>query len=436
MNLPTFLRLLRRGGQHRRLPEPVGSRRSENRGLRVFLLSPSSPASRPRSARTAASYHHSPLTYGRRAAHWPHLFELVEQQAGRVPAAVEKCLAGPGGSETAPGRAVAASDLHRRRDRASGSSAGIALDALPSRYCTAAGGRRHARQPERHGVAEEDLRDTTGRRSRGCRGGGSPAARARATSRSRSWRSTSMNRGAGICALARDDTRPRARLRSRSSSKRWSLESLEGDRLEEARRNDPIGVDVVAAQRQRGAADRRRSRSTANWRPPIAATARTSTTSPAIAAAATIAGLISSVRPVGLPCRPLKLRFDEEAQTSRPFEPVGVHRQAHRAAGAAPLEAGVHEHAVETFAFRRGADGLRSRHDQRLARAARRAGRGRCAAASRRSDSRPLVHEPMNATSMRVPRMALAGAEAHERQRFGVGVARQPLRRPPPTGRG
>ena len=73
----------------------------------------------------------------------------------------------------------------------------------------------------------------------------------------------------------------------------------------------------------------------------VAASCRTSTTSPATAAAATIAGLISSVRPVGLPWRPLKLRFDDDAQTCAALEPVGVHRQAHRAAGAAPLEAGV-----------------------------------------------------------------------------------------------
>ena len=45
---------------------------------------------------------------------------------------------------------------------------------------------------------------------------------------------------------------------------------------------------------------------------------RTSTTSPAMAAAATIAGLINSVRPVGLPWRPLKLRLEDEAQISRP----------------------------------------------------------------------------------------------------------------------
>jgi hypothetical protein len=42
---------------------------------------------------------------------------------------------------------------------------------------------------------------------------------------------------------------------------------------------------------------------------------RASVTSPVIAAAATINGLISIVRPVGLPWRPLKLRFDELAQS-------------------------------------------------------------------------------------------------------------------------
>ncbi len=47
-------------------------------------------------------------------------------------------------------------------------------------------------------------------------------------------------------------------------------------------------------------------------------TFRTSVTCPASAAATTIAGLISNVRPVGEPCRPLKLRFEDDAQISRP----------------------------------------------------------------------------------------------------------------------
>ena len=45
---------------------------------------------------------------------------------------------------------------------------------------------------------------------------------------------------------------------------------------------------------------------------------RTSLTQPLTAAAATMAGLINNVRPVGLPWRPLKLRLLELAQISRP----------------------------------------------------------------------------------------------------------------------
>ncbi len=86
------------------------------------------------------------------------------------------------------------------------------------------------------------------------------------------------------------------------------LEPLEADALQESRRHDPVGVDVVAAQREGAAADRRdRSHQSTS--------SRTSVTAPSTAAAATIAGLISNVRPVGLPCRPLKLRFDEAAHT-------------------------------------------------------------------------------------------------------------------------
>src|SRR5438874_593045 len=92
------------------------------------------------------------------------------------------------------------------------------------------------------------------------------------------------------------------------------LEAFKRHDLQKPRGHDAVGVDVVAAQRHAvsgGVND-----------PVHAGTAssisRTSATSPAIAAAATIAGDISNVRPVGLPCRPLKLRFDEDAQTCRP----------------------------------------------------------------------------------------------------------------------
>src|SRR5207247_1013928 len=45
----------------------------------------------------------------------------------------------------------------------------------------------------------------------------------------------------------------------------------------------------------------------------------TSVTTPVIAAAATIAGLMSNVRPVGLPCRPMKFRLLDDALISRPW---------------------------------------------------------------------------------------------------------------------
>src|SRR6185436_14990966 len=89
---------------------------------------------------------------------------------------------------------------------------------------------------------------------------------------------------------------------------------FERDDLEKPGRHDPVGVDVVAPKRH-PMPGRVRDLVHAGTASSIS---RTSHTSPAIAAAATIAGDISSVRPVGLPWRPLKLRLDEDAQTCRP----------------------------------------------------------------------------------------------------------------------
>src|SRR5260370_2113206 len=92
--------------------------------------------------------------------------------------------------------------------------------------------------------------------------------------------------------------------------------ALERDGLQEARGDDAVGVDVVAGQGDAaprhlaalevGRAHRRIS--------------LTSATAPVIAAAATMAGLIRRVRPVGLPWRPLKLRLLDEALISRPSD--------------------------------------------------------------------------------------------------------------------
>src|SRR5262245_55186290 len=85
------------------------------------------------------------------------------------------------------------------------------------------------------------------------------------------------------------------------------LHPVECNRAQETRRDDAVRVDIVAAHGYSAAGDLRNALHQAS--------SLTSVTSPARAAAATIAGLMSSVRPVGLPCRPLKFRLDEAAHT-------------------------------------------------------------------------------------------------------------------------
>src|SRR5664280_3779826 len=107
-------------------------------------------------------------------------------------------------------------------------------------------------------------------------------------------------------------------------------------------------------------------------------------------------------RPVGLPCRPLKLRFDEDAHTCRPsrlsgFIPRHIEQTAPRHSKPAsrkiasrPSFSAAARTAFEpgtTSAFTCGAT-LRP-FTTRLA--------------SRRSDSLPFVQDPMNATSIFVP---------------------------------
>jgi len=73
-------------------------------------------------------------------------------------------------------------------------------------------------------------------------------------------------------------------------------ETGEGDGLQEARRNHAVGVDVVPVERKAAPHDLPAPEIGAHRRISL-----TSATAPAMAAAATMAGLIRSVRPVGLP---------------------------------------------------------------------------------------------------------------------------------------
>ena len=74
------------------------------------------------------------------------------------------------------------------------------------------------------------------------------------------------------------------------------FEPFERDGDEKSRRHDAVGIDVVASQCETATGECFNLHAGTP-----SSISRTSTTSPAIAAAATIAGLISSVRPVGLP---------------------------------------------------------------------------------------------------------------------------------------
>src|SRR3989442_14707842 len=88
---------------------------------------------------------------------------------------------------------------------------------------------------------------------------------------------------------------------------------LERHFLEEARGDDAVGVDVVAGDGD-AAAGQARARVVGGHR----RISLTSATAPVMAAAATMAGLMSSVRPVGLPWRPMKFRLLDDALISRP----------------------------------------------------------------------------------------------------------------------
>ena len=81
-------------------------------------------------------------------------------------------------------------------------------------------------------------------------------------------------------------------------------------------------------------------------------------------------------------------------------EDVGVHAEAHRAAGEAPLEPCVEEDLVETLRLRLPPHLRRARDDERGDARVDRAGRATIAAAARRSSMREFVHEPMKTRSI------------------------------------
>src|SRR5581483_5063372 len=132
------------------------------------------------------------------------------------------------------------------------------------------------------------------------------------------------------------------------------------------------------------------------------------TTLPLSAAAATIAGLISSVRPPGLPCRPMKLRLDDDAQISRPCSRSGfIARHIEQPASRHSKPAAVKILCSPSFS----ASVLTSADPGTTSARIPGATLFPCAifAAARRSLNRELVHEPTNATLIGVPRIGAPG---------------------------
>ena len=128
----------------------------------------------------------------------------------------------------------------------------------------------------------------------------------------------------------------------------------------------------------------------------------TSATAPVMAAAATMAGLIRRVRPVGLPCRPMKFRLLEEAHISRPcslssFMPRHIEQPALRHWKPAAWKTSCSPSASAALAtcWEPGTMSARTPLATLPFFAT--------SAAMRRSDRRPLVHEPTKATSILAP---------------------------------
>src|SRR5205814_2615532 len=174
--------------------------------------------------------------------------------------------------------------------------------------------------------------------------------------------------------------------------------ALEGDGLQEACGDDPIGVDVVAghgdaAPRHLAAleVDGAHFRISLTW-----------VTAPVMAAATTIAGLIKRVRPVGLPWRPMKLRLLDEALISRPwslssFMPRHIEQPAlrHWKPAARKISCRPSASAAWATCWEPGTMSARTPSATLPFFAT--------SAAMRRSDRRPLVHEPTKATSIFAP---------------------------------
>src|SRR5262245_15591208 len=334
----------------------------------------------------------------------------AEELAGRVPGAIDELL--PGGLRHRDREArVARRDAHRVQVEVH-LEPGIGL--APRHQLADGGGvRGDAGDAERQAVAGEDL----GERFTDDGLDAAPAAHDR-------LRRVLARRSAAEVAIDEQDARvPETRVVERMHGARRRLlavvlegggaQALEDDGAEKAGRDDAIGVDVVATDRDRRTAaadalgvfhDQAPSLSMSN-------SSRASVTSPAMAAAATMTGDMRSVRPVGEPWRPLKLRLEDDAQSWSPSSLSGFmarHIEQPASRNSKPASRKTRSQPRRTASSRTRWDpGTTSAF---TCGATRRPPPWMWRTTSSRSDRRPLVHEPMKATSTLVPRMGRPGS--------------------------
>src|SRR5262245_46646203 len=175
---------------------------------------------------------------------------------------------------------------------------------------------------------------------------------------------------------------------------------IEGHRFKKTRRDDPVSVDVIASDGD--AAPRDLAALVVGHRRAHFRISLTSVMAPVMAAAATMAGLMRSVRPVGLPWRPMKLRLLEDALISRPlslssFIPRHIEQPAlrHWKPAAWKISWSPSASAALATCCEPGTMSARTWLATLPFFAT--------SAATRRSERRPLVHEPTKATSILAP---------------------------------
>ena len=139
---------------------------------------------------------------------------------------------------------------------------------------------------------------------------------------------------------------------------------------------------------------------------------------PVMAAAATMTGRHQDGAAGGRALAALEVAVGGRGAELVADELVGVHGEAHRAAGAAPLEAGVAEDLRRGLPARTGLATICEPGTTMAFTPGATLWPRMYFATSRKSESRPLVQEPMKATSIFMPLIGVPAVELHVGERF------------------